>query len=39
MDTENTQLVFDPEIFHFEIGTHHGKNIIWGQVCLQERKY
>ena len=29
MDTENTQLVFDPEIFHFEIGTHHGKNIIW----------
>ena len=29
MDIENTQLVFDPEIFHFEIGTHHGKNIIW----------
>ena len=29
MDTENTQLVFDPEIFHFEIGTHRGKNIIW----------
>ncbi|PQA90788.1 integrase [Chryseobacterium piscicola] len=22
-------MVFDPEIFHFEIGTHHGKNIIW----------
>jgi hypothetical protein len=29
MNTENTQLIFDPEIFHFEIGIHRGKNIIW----------
>jgi hypothetical protein len=29
MNTENTQLIFDPEIFHFEIGIHRGENIIW----------
>jgi hypothetical protein len=29
MNTENTQLIFDPKIFHFEIGIHLVENIIW----------
>lgn len=29
MNIEDTQLVFNPEIFHFEEGIYRGENIIW----------